>query len=115
MAARGSMDENDKRRLVLRLVTQLRCVDCGRPFDPHDFALIQRRKDMWVLGTRCHYCDVPCQVVVFMHLDPAPEPVTDLTPEELRAAEEWPPITADDVLDVHEALCRCDDLPFPND
>ncbi len=101
------MDENEKRRMVSRLVTQLRCTECGRLYDPHDFALVQRRRDMWVLSTRCRSCDEPCHVVVFMRLDVESEPITDLTPEELEGADEWPPITADDVLDVHALLCEC--------
>jgi hypothetical protein len=106
--ARGPLDENDKRRLVLKLVTQLRCAECGRLYDPQDFALIHRRQDVWVLSTRCRHCDEPCHVVVFMDLEAEaePEPVTDLTPGELKVADQWSPITADDVLDMHALLCE---------
>lgn len=108
MKARGPLDENDKRRLVLKLVTQLRCVECGKLYDPRDFTLIHRWKDMWVLNARCRHCDEPCHVIVFMDLRAAPEPVTDLTPEELEAEGEWLPITADDVLDMHTLLREFD-------
>jgi hypothetical protein len=109
MTAKGTLDESDKRRLVLRLVTQLHCVECGRLFDPHDFTLLHRSPELWVLGTRCQHCSQQIQVAVFMRLDVQPEPATDLMPEELQVADQWPVITADDVLDVHEALCECDD------
>jgi hypothetical protein len=39
-----------------------------------------------------------------MRPEAEPEPVTDLTPEEQRIAEEWSPITSDDVLDIHTLL-----------
>jgi hypothetical protein len=39
-----------------------------------------------------------------MSLDAEPQPLTDLTPDELRNADDWPPITTDDVLDVHDLL-----------
>jgi len=106
MSAAPPQEDNEKRRLVLELVTRLRCVRCGRRYDPEDFALIHRWQDMWVLSTRCRHCNELCQVVVFMHLQARPEPVVDLTPEEIRAAAQQPPITADDVLDVHLKLCE---------
>jgi hypothetical protein len=104
MQSRIPLDDNDKRHLLLRLITRLRCTECGRFYDPEDFALVHRWQDVWVLSTRCRHCDDLCHVVVFMHLDADPEPFLDLTPEESQSADEWPPITADDVLDMHALL-----------
>jgi hypothetical protein len=108
MKAGDPLGENEKRRLVLKLVAQLSCAECGRRFNPHDFSLVHRWKDLWVLGTRCRHCDVASHVIVFMRLDAEVEPVTDLTADELEAAEEWSPISADDVLDVHALLSEFD-------
>ena len=104
MGAGSPLDDNDKRRLVLHLVQQLRCVDCGRLYDPEDFAFIHRWPEVWVLSTRCRHCDDLCHVVIFMELEPDPEPLIDLTPEEAELVAGLPPITADDVLDVHLLL-----------
>jgi len=104
----GPLSESDKRRLVLRLIARLRCASCEHPYDPHDFTLIHNWQDIWVLSTRCRHCNEPCHVVVFMRLDAQPKPqtelITDLTPEELQDADQWQPITYDDVLDVHVLL-----------
>ena len=102
----GPLSEGDKRRMVLKLVGQLRCVECQRRYDPHDFTLVHSLQDMWVLSTRCRHCNQPCHVVIFMRLDAdiGAELVTDLTPEELEDADNWRPITFDDVLDVHLLL-----------
>ena len=104
----GPLSEGDKRRMVLKLVGQLRCVECQRRYDPHDFTLVHSLQDMWVLSTRCRHCNQPCHVVIFMRLDadtgPEMELVTDLTPEELEEADRWQPITFDDVLDIHLLL-----------
>jgi hypothetical protein len=108
MASRTPLDEDDKRRLIIRLVTRLRCAECGRLYDAEDFVLVQRLQDVWVLSTRCRHCDDPCHVVVYMRLDAEPEPVIDLTPEEAKVAEAWPPITVDDVLDTHLLLREFD-------
>ena len=104
------MSEGDKRRLVLKLVARLQCAACEQPYDPHDFTLIHNWQDVWVLSTRCRYCNEPCHVVIFMRLDAQSEPepeaelITDLTPEELEDASHRQPITFDDVLDVHVLL-----------
>ena len=104
------MSEGDKRRLVLKLVARLQCAACEQSYDPHDFTLIHNWQDVWVLSTRCRYCNEPCHVVIFMRLDAQSEPepeaelITDLTPEELEDASHRQPITFDDVLDVHVLL-----------
>ncbi len=112
MKPAGPLSEGDKRRLVLKLVARLRCVQCQRPYDPHDFTLVHSWQDMWVLSTRCRHCNEPCHVVIFMRLDAESESeaevVTDLTPEELQAASQWRPISSDDVLDVHVLLEECE-------
>jgi hypothetical protein len=102
------LDEEEKRRLVVQLVTRLRCVECGRLYDPEDFVLVHRWQDMWVLSTRCRHCDELCHVVVYMQLGIEPEPIIDLTPEEVEVSDTWPPITADDLLDVHAFLQEFD-------
>lgn len=104
MKPKGPLDENDKRRLVSKLVTQLRCQECGHVYDAHDFALVHRWQDVWVLSTRCRHCNEPCHVIVLLRLDAELEQITDLTPEELDSAAQRPPITVDDVLDIHTVL-----------
>jgi hypothetical protein len=108
MQSQVPLDDNDKRRLILRLIAQMRCVKCGQAYDPADLTLVHRCQDRWVLSTRCRNCGDPCHVIVFMRLDAEPETVVDLTPEERQIADKWPPITADDVLDVHALLQESD-------
>lgn len=102
------LDDNDKRRLVSQLVRQLRCMACNRLYDPEDFTLVHRWQEVWVLSTRCRHCDELCHVVIFMQLGTEPEPVMDLTPGEAQIAADRPPITADDVLDMHLLLHEFD-------
>ena len=100
----GPLSEGDKRRLVRKLVAQIRCVECGRLYDRQDFTLVHNWQDMWVLSSRCRHCDEPVQVIIFMRLDAKPEPATDLMPDEIEVAGQWSAITADDVLDIHTLL-----------
>ena len=43
-------------------------------------------------------------MVVALQPDVKPEPVSDLTPEELEIANQWSPVRLDDVLDMHILL-----------
>lgn len=104
MGPGGPLEEGDKRRWILKLLSQIRCVECGQLYNPHDFTVVHRRKDLWVLSTRCQNCTQPCHVVIYMRPEAEPELVTDLTPEELKVADQWSPITTDDVLDMHALL-----------
>lgn len=103
-----SQDDNDKRQMLLRLIHNLRCVECGRLYDAEDFVLVHRRQDTWVLSTRCRHCNELCQVVVFLQPESEPQPVTDLTPEEIQPTTERPSISSDDVLDMHTFLQKFD-------
>jgi hypothetical protein len=102
--ARGPLDDDDRRRLVLKVVARLRCVVCGQVYNPHDFALVGRQPDAWVLSVECHHCGSPGHVVVAMPVEAEPKPIADPPPDEMDVVGDWPPITRDDVLDVHELL-----------
>jgi hypothetical protein len=104
MKARGPLGEEDKRRLVLKLVARLRCAECGLSYDSHDFVLVDRQPDAWVLGVQCRQCGASSHVLIVMDLHSGPEPVAGPSREERGIAHEWPPISRDDVLDVHEIL-----------
>lgn len=102
MQARAPLNDDEKRRLILGLVARLSCAGCGRLYDPEDFGPVHRWQDVWVLSARCRQCDDTCHVVVYMRLDA--DPAMELPSEEAKAVSKLPPITADDVLDVHMLL-----------
>jgi hypothetical protein len=104
----GPLDENDKRRLVFKLIARLRCVECGEAYNAHDFSLVGRWQDVWVLSADCRNCGDSSHVVIAMQLAAEPEAVLDLTPEEAQTAKGWPPVSADDVLDMHLLLREFD-------
>ncbi len=106
MRTPGPLDEDEKRRLVLKLVTKLRCVNCRELYHPRDFSLVEQRPEAWVLGIQCRRCGDSAHIVVLMNL--GHEPGGALKPDEGRAADPVPPITADDVLDLHLFLREFD-------
>ena len=94
-------DDNEKRRMILQLINNLRCVECGRLYDAEDFALLRRRENVWLLSARCRYCDELCQVVILMPTSEETEIESELSTDEAQALAELPPISSDDVLDLH--------------
>ncbi len=102
------LDENEKRQMVLKLISQLRCLECGRLYERKDFKLVHRWEEVWLLSANCPQCNQASHVVIFMQLDASRDLVSDLTSEELRSVQEWPAITADDVLDIHSLLDEFD-------
>jgi hypothetical protein len=42
--------------------------------------------------------------VVYIQPEQEPEQLVDLTREEIEVADDWPPITAEDVMDMHALL-----------
>jgi hypothetical protein len=104
MKAELPLDENDKRQMVLKLISHLRCLECGRAYERTDFKLVHRWEEVWLLSANCPQCNHSSHVVIFMQLDARRDLVSDLTSEELHSIQEWPAITADDVLDIHALL-----------
>jgi len=98
------LDDNDKRRLVFKVISQLHCLDCGQAYERGDFSLAHRWEDVWVLTSQCHHCHGRSHIVIFMHPNAATGPSCVQTAEEDRPAEQLPAISADDVLDMHLLL-----------
>jgi hypothetical protein len=108
MKVTGPLDERDKHRLVLKLLTKLRCLTCGQPYNLRDFTMVDRKKDTWVLSSQCQHCGHSGHVVAVVSLDGKLEPSTDLTPEETEDLAELPAITTDDVLDIYAFMQEFD-------
>jgi hypothetical protein len=102
------LDGNQKRQLVLKLLSRMRCQACGQRYKHQSFSRIYKQSDVWVLRTRCANCGKESHVIVFLHLNAEPDPPTELTLDEIEAAAEQPPISADDVLDMHHLLKEFD-------
>ena len=104
MRAMVPSDEEARRQFIFELVARLRCTECGQPYNPHDFVLVNRSDDVWVLGIECNHCGGSGHVVVALQPDVKAEPISDLTAEELEIAELWSPVGLDDVLAMHILL-----------
>ena len=94
-------DESERHQLILKLLTRLRCAECGKPYEPEDFVLVNRWQNVWVLGVECCHCGGSGYVVIAMQFDEEPKPEIGPLPEEVDRTKVGSPLTADDVLDMH--------------
>ena len=101
MKASLPQDDNEKHRMILQLINNLRCVECGRLYDAEDFALLRRRENVWLLSARCRHCNELCQVVILLPTAEETEISSELSIEEAKTIADLPPISSDDVLDLH--------------
>lgn len=89
-------------RRVQQVIARLRCAACGRPYEPQQCQVIEQREDAWVLSVRCPRCNASGYVVVVLTLsEPSAASGGELSPDELAALRGLPPITADEVIDLH--------------
>ncbi len=96
-------EDADRHALISKLLSRLRCAACGRPIEPRECTVVDRRPDAWVMGLSCRRCRTPGYVIVVLELLNE-KPPDELTADEQADVAHRPAITADDVLDLHFRL-----------
>lgn len=100
---------------LIELVAQRRCVICHRPYGRDGVRILGRRDDTWMIAVTCRHCRAQALMVAspesqtgdihFTRQQPQRPPIMyDVTYEEWLAFQQKPPISEDDVLDMHEFL-----------
>jgi hypothetical protein len=85
-------EEGSVKRYILRQVLQnARCGACGSRYSSGDLAFLENNDNVWILMAVCPACDTQAMIMVVVEQQPAEE-------------KQQPPLTADDVLDLHEML-----------
>lgn len=105
------------KRIVLNRME--RCSVCHHAFVPEDIHVLSRKPDMWMMVVQCTECQARNYVAAVLNDGDAGEARRALrrlseADAEAEAAEEFeldagpeespPPVTVDDVLDMHEFL-----------
>jgi hypothetical protein len=97
--------ERQVKRLVLTAVDE--CAVCGHEYELDNVDVIGNRGDMWVLRVNCPGCQKQGFIAALVNgQEPAAvaapvEPPIEVDP---RHDGQWSPITAHDVLEMHEFL-----------
>jgi len=89
------MSEQGKwlRQIVLQVIRC--CPHCQRPYEDADVRLLGQKDDSWILSLYCRSCHV--LAVVGLGVSSTGE----LSPREIEHFKQAPPLTSDDLLDMH--------------
>ena len=101
----------DAERWLTSELASFGCAACGQAYGEGHIRLIAQRDDLFFVDLSCHHCGSQAVAIVTIQIegDSATIETGELVPaEQLEppgdAVPSAPPITADDVLDVHELL-----------
>ena len=90
--------------MVKRLIASIKCGVCGQRYAVNSVGILGHCENLWYLKAHCSACHTQSLVAIVIKEDGLPEPVTDLTEEELDKFGDTGVLTADDVLDAHNFL-----------
>ena len=89
---------------IKRLLSQLKCTVCGHRYSPGSTKVLAHSEGLWLLRVWCCECCTSSLVVALIEAEETHTSVGDLTEVELDRFVDAPPISADDVLEVHNVL-----------
>jgi hypothetical protein len=99
----------EQERLLKQLISTLRCSVCRRGFQREHVRVAARHEDLWVVSVRCALCrNQPVFWVALKDQEDDLSLLRDLTEDEEEQFASLPPLTGDDVLDMHLFLERFD-------
>jgi hypothetical protein len=114
------MDSSERQIKRIVLDRMDRCSVCHRSYSADDVHVLSRKPDMWMMVVQCDDCHARNFVAAVLNNgDPdearlalrqlSAEAANEPAPEEIiERPEVGPPVTVDDVLDMHEFLKRFD-------
>ena len=119
MDTSGNTSEKQIKRIVLNRME--RCAVCHHEFGPEDIQVLSRRSDMWMMVVTCTEChgrnfvaavlgdgDPDQAQLALRRLSQQGSGEEGLIAPEAAIAPAGPPVTAGDVVDMHEFLREFD-------
>lgn len=91
-------------RYVRRLISTLKCSVCGRRYEPSKVSVLGSQDDVWFLSVFCETCQTTGLIAAVVKEASLVESVTELTRPELAKFKNMPPVSGNDVLDMHVLL-----------
>jgi hypothetical protein len=91
-------------RVVKKLMTSVKCTDCGKNYQVRDVKILGNHEDLWFLQVSCSSCHNRYLITAVINEDGNPDMVSDLTGAELTRFKDSNTPTDDDVLDMHSFL-----------
>jgi len=94
-------------RQIKKLMTSMKCEECGQNYESFNIDILGHREDMWFLRALCSSCHTQCLVAAVVREDKVVEEMADLTTVEMDK-NQGGAIEIDDVLDMHNFLVDFD-------
>lgn len=91
-------------KIVLRVVSRMKCADCGGPYEEEKVKLMGHREDLWLLSVECAACARRSLAVVVVKGQEGSGGMTELTEADLERVAGVAPVKTDEVLDMHSFL-----------
>ncbi|HEX6506891.1 MAG TPA: hypothetical protein VF221_04590 [Chloroflexota bacterium] len=91
-------------RLLKQLISTYRCHVCRRTFERDHVRLAARHEQLWIVSVRCTLCRNQQVFWIALKHDEGESILRDVTRPEDDQVATAPPVTSDDVLDMHEFL-----------
>jgi len=95
--------DTPQERLLRQLLSTHRCTNCRQRFRRDGFSFVARQEKLWVVSARCSHCHTQQMFWVSLKSGVQTHP-GEVTPSERKRLEALPPVSSDDVLDMHEFL-----------
>lgn len=101
---------------VVEMAARTRCAVCKTPYGRHGVRILGRRGSAWMIAVTCTHCETEGLMIATVHEDAKgivsidqetetkPKIMYDVTYDEWIAFQKRPPVSRDDVLDIHILL-----------
>ena len=94
-------------RLIKKLMTSIKCEECGQNYESFNIDILGHREDMWFLRALCSSCHTQCLVAAVVREDKVVEEMEEAATAEVDE-KRGGAIEIDDVLDMHNFLVDFD-------
>ncbi len=101
-------DHSRHERLLKQQVGSLRCRVCRRSFHQDQVRVAARHEHLWIVSVRCSLCRNQQVFWVALKDLVKEELLGDVTLEEQERFAAMPPVSGDDILDMHDFLSDFD-------
>jgi hypothetical protein len=99
------MNSNANTQAIVRqIVARVRCAVCKHHFGASDVQMLGKRETAWAFQVRCRECRTEALMLVLVTSRGAQPIYTDLAPSEWKRFQASPPISDDDVIEVHRYI-----------
>lgn len=90
--------------LIKQIAARVRCSVCGHHFGVTDIQIVGHREQVWAMRVNCRECRTQALLLAVVEDKRARPVYTDLAPSEWERFKDGPPVSVDDVIEMHRFL-----------